>query len=137
MNKISTLGRLAADPELKQVNGRNCANFRMASTNKRKEQDGTYGTNWYRVTCWGATADVAAKYLKKGQRVGVSGDLTIRQYIGTDGQQKTSVEIDNADIDLVETRAEAGATAAAAPAQAATPAPQFTQVESSSDELPF
>ena len=138
MNKIITTGRVASDIELKNVNGRNCANFRFASNNKRKDENGQYGTNFYRVTCWGAVADVASKYLKKGHRANVAGDLTIRDYVGTDGAKRISVEIDNAEVDLVETKAEAEAKGGSAPATAApTTPPVFTTVETDDSELPF
>ena len=146
MNKISVIGRVSQEVETKDVGGRACASFSVASQNKHKDKNtNEYGTNFYRVTVWGATADIASKYLRKGHRVGVVGDLIIRPYVGNDNVQRTAVEINNADIDLIETRAESEAklqasavvssvnTAAAAPA-----VPQsggFTPVET--DELPF
>lgn len=119
MNKITTYGRMASDVEIREVNGRNVANFRMASQNKDKDKNtNQYGTNFYRVTVWGPMADNAAKFLHKGNRVTVSGDLVIRNYKDGNGIDKQSIEIINAEFDLVETKAEAGG----APAQAA-PAP--------------
>ena len=142
MNKISVYGRMTRDVELKDVNGRNAASFGVAAQNKRKKQDGSgYDTNFYNVTAWGQAADVASKYLKKGQRIAVSGDLIYREYVGSDGKNHGVLEINNAEFDLVETAREAGATAAQtpaaqAPAPAAAPAQQFTAVENL-DDLPF
>lgn len=143
MNKITVVGRLCSDVELKDFNGRNVASFRVASQNKHKNKDtGKYDqSNFYTVSCWGATADVASKYLKKGNRVGVAGDLIYREYVGSDGKNHGVLEINNADVDLIETAAESGGgqTAAPAKAQAQTaPAPQnFTAVEYPTDDLPF
>ena len=142
MNKISVIGRVSQDVTTNTVNGRNVANFSVASQNKHKEGEENgrpvYGTNFYRVTAWGINADTAAKFLKKGHRVGVTGDLVVRKYVNN-GKEGTSVEINNAEIDLIETRAEAEAKANAAgtQTQAAAPAPaqSFTAVET--DELPF
>lgn len=117
MNKITSYGRVATDVELKDVSGRNVATFSLASQNKNKTTDETgkaaYGTNFYRVSVWGPSADSAAKYLKKGHRVTVSGDLVIRDYTGSDHQKHTAVEINNAEYDLVETKAESEAKAQA------------------------
>lgn len=153
MNRITVIGRMASDVEVKDFNGRNVANFSVAAQNKNKDkQTGQYGTNFYRVSAWGATADIATKYLRKGHRVGVSGDLVIRNYVGSDQVKYTAVEINNAEIDLIETRAESEAKAQAvsaativntaqapvyqqAPAQTYTQNPGFTPVET--DELPF
>ena len=145
MNRITVIGRMASDVEVKDFNGRNVANFSVAAQNKNKDkQANQYGTNFYRVSAWGQAADIASKYLKKGHRVGISGDLVIRDYVGSDNVKHTSVEINNAEIDLIETKAEseakmmaaAGATSVntAVPAQAPAPA-AFTPVET--DELPF
>ena len=134
MNKITVIGRVSTDVEIKDFNGRQVANFNVASQNKHKDKDSnSYGTNFYRVSVWGASADVASKYLKKGNRVGVSGDLIYREYIGNDGKNHGVLEINNADIDLIETKSEAGG---GAPASAPAAQPQFTQVETP-DDLPF
>lgn len=141
MNTIATYGRVASDVTTSDVNGRTVAKFRFASNNKRKQSDGTYGTNFYNVSVWGPSGENCAKYLKKGHRATVSGELVIRQYVGNDGLNHQSVEIDANSVDFVETKSEAdakgnSAPAAAAPKAAAAPAPAgFTPVET--DELPF
>lgn len=138
MNKICVVGRLASDVEVKEFNGRNCANFSLASKNKNKDRNtNEYGTNFYRVTAWGQAADTASRFLRKGHRVSVSGDLVIREYVGNDGVKHTAVEINNAEVGLIETKAESEAKSgapAAAPVQSA-PAQSFTPVET--DDLPF
>jgi len=150
MNRITVIGRVSQDVTTNEVNGRNVANFNIAAQNKNKigTENGkaVYGTNFYRVSAWGQAADTASRFLRKGHRVGVTGDLVIREYSGSDGLKHTAVEISNAEVDLIETRAEAEAklqasagvssvnTAAPAPAPAPAQA-NFTPVET--DELPF
>lgn len=144
MNKIFVYGRVSTDVETRENNGRNVANFNVAAQNKNKigEENGKpkYGTNFYRVSAWGQNADTASRFLKKGNRVTVSGDLVIREYVGNDQLKHTSVEINNADVELVETRAESEAKANA-PTQASAPVAQsvpqgFTAVETD-EGLPF
>ena len=124
MNKVFVYGRVSTDVEIKDMNGRNVANFNVASQNKNiiNKEERKYGTNFYRVSVWGPSADAAAKYLRKGNRVVVAGDLVVREYTGSDQLKHTSLEINNAEFDLVETKAESGASgqAATVPAQAAT-----------------
>lgn len=137
MNSISVIGRVCSDVTTKEVNGRTVANFRIAAQTRRKGQDGQYLSNFYNVAVWGPSGENAAKYLKKGHRAGVSGELIIRPYTGTDGIAHQAIEIDANSVDFIETKAEAEAKAgntAASPAQAA-PAQSFTPVET--DELPF
>lgn len=133
MNIITTYGRLSSDVEIRDFNGRNVASFNLASNTLHKDGNKTdengrpvYITNFYHVSCWGNTADTASKYLKKGNRVCVSGNLVIRKYTTQDGKSGTSCEIDNAAITLVETRAESGAQPQAPVAYAQPQAPQVT-----------
>lgn len=135
MNTITVYGRLSSDVELRNVSGANVAVFSVAGNTRRKDkQSNDYITNFYNVNAWRGLAETASKYLKKGNRVCLSGELVIRPYTANDGSKRQVVEIDANSIDLVETRAEAGThTAAPAPAPAA-PA-GFTAVEN--DELPF
>ena len=143
MNRITVIGRVSQDVTTNQVNGRNVANFNVAAQNKNKTgtENGraVYGTNFYRVSAWGQAADVAARYLKKGHRVAVTGDLVIREYTGNDNVKHTAVEINNAEIELIETKAEADAKLQAAAGvtsvNTAAPAQGFTPVEV--DQLPF
>ena len=136
MNSISVYGRVASDVTTKDVNGRTVANFRFAAQTKRKGSDGQYITNFYNVAAWGALGETASKYLKKGHRTCVSGELVIRPYVGTDGANHQSIEIDANSVDFVETKAEAEAKSggSATPAQAAPPQ-NFTPVDT--DQLPF
>ena len=138
MNTIAVYGRVASDVTTNTVSGRTVAGFRFASQNKRKQSDGKYGTNFYNVNVWGPSGENAAKYLKKGHRATISGELVIRQYTGNDGLNHQVIEIDANSVDFVETRSEAEAKAgntATAPAPAAAPAQNFTPVDT--DELPF
>ena len=141
MNRITVIGRVSQDVTTNSVNDRKVANFNVAAQNKNKtgteNNRPVYGTNFYRVSAWGQSAETASRFLRKGHRVGVTGDLVIREYSGNDGLKHTAVEITNAEIDLIETRAESEAkqnavasSPVAAPAQA-----DFTPVET--DELPF
>jgi single-strand DNA-binding protein len=148
MNKIMVIGRVSTDITVKDVNGRNVANFNVAAQNKKKvgEENGraVYGTNFYHVDVWGPSADVASRYLKKGHRVGVVGDLVNREYVGSDGGKHYSLDINNAEIELIETRAESEAKVQAAAGVtsvntavpvAAAPAQNFTGIET--EDLPF
>lgn len=142
MNNISVVGRVCSDVTLKEFNGRNCANFRIAANTRRKDknsQNNDYITNFYNVSIWGAAGENAAKYLKKGHRAGITGELVIRPYKDSNGADRISVEIDANNVDFIETKAESeaksGATVQSAPVAQA-PAQQFTGVEID-DLLPF
>ena len=143
MNKVFVYGRVSTDVTTNNVNGRPVAKFIVASQNKEKTgtENGknVYGTNFYRVSAWGPNSDTASKFLKKGHRVVICGDLIFREYVGNDGLKHASMEINNAELDLVETRAEAeaklNASAGVTSVNTAVEPQNFTQVEN--PELPF
>ena len=143
MNVLTTYGRVASDVTLNEHNGKTVANFRFASTNRRKDNQGEYMTNFYSVSAWGVLAE-RAKQLQKGHRAVISGDFSIRTYIGTDGVSHQANEIDATAIDYGETKAEVEAKASARvqesrAASSTTPSapPASESNVDDLDELPF
>ncbi len=64
-------------------------------------------TIWIRVTLWGKRAEGELKnYLRKGQQVFVSGELTMSEYTANDGTKKTQLELNASILDLVGKRGE-------------------------------
>ena len=99
LNKVQLIGRLGADPEIKQmVNGKNVARFNIAtsqswkdkSSGERKEK-----TEWHRVVIFNeGLVNVVQQYLKKGANVYVEGQLSTRKWKDeSSGQDKYSTEI--------------------------------------------
>ena len=99
LNKVQIIGRLGADPEIKQmVNGKNVARLNIAtsqswkdkSTGERKEK-----TEWHRVVIFNeGLVNVVQQYLKKGASVYVEGQLTTRKWRDEkSGQDKYTTEI--------------------------------------------
>ena len=99
LNKVLLIGRLGADPEIKQmVNGKSVARLSVAtsqswkdkSTGERKEK-----TEWHRVVIFNeGLVNVVQQYLKKGANIYVEGALTTRKWKDeSSGQDKYSTEI--------------------------------------------
>ena len=99
LNKVQLIGRLGADPEIKQmVNGKNIARLSIAtsqswkdkSTGERKEK-----TEWHRVVIFNeGLINVIQQYLKKGANVYLEGQLATRKWRDEkSGQDKYSTEI--------------------------------------------
>ena len=127
MNSISLVGRLTADPTLKEVSGRNVCSFHVADDSGKKRGD-EYVTNFFDVSIWGVRAENAAKYLRKGHRVFVEGLLTSRTYKDKNGADRFVMEVDANTARSLETKTEAEAMTArnggsAAPKAAPTPPP--------------
>lgn len=94
MNETHIIGNLTADPRLRTVSTANgeqkVCDFTVAVN--RVAHGKTY-TDFFRVTCWSRQAENAAKYLKKGRKVAVTGPVTARAYEGNDGKPRASLEI--------------------------------------------
>jgi single-strand DNA-binding protein len=99
LNKVLLIGRLGADPEIKQmVNGKNVARLSLAtsqswkdkSTGERKEK-----TEWHRVVIFNeGLVNIVQQYLKKGANIYIEGQLSTRKWKDeASGQDKYSTEI--------------------------------------------
>lgn len=93
LNQVFTRGRLTGEPQTRDVNGRMVANFTLASNSRTKDGSGELITNFYRVSAWGPNAETCAKFLHKGNRIIVGGELTHRSYKDTNGVDRFSLDL--------------------------------------------
>ena len=99
LNKVLLIGRLGADPEIKQmVNGKNVARLSIATSQSWKDKNSgekKEKTEWHRVVIFNeGLVNVVQQYLKKGANVYVEGQLTTRKWKEeASGQDKYSTEI--------------------------------------------
>lgn len=121
LNKVTLIGRLTRDPEIKSFsNGGKVAQIGFAVNNKKKNpQTGA----WDDVPVWldlkafsnekgRKLADLAEQYLKKGQQVYVEGHLVLEEWTGKDdGAKKSKLVIYVDDFQFLEKREGAGAAA--------------------------
>ena len=90
MNKVLLIGNVGMKPELKYVNDKPLCNFTLATN---KVVHGEKKTTWHRIVVFGKPAESCAKYLEKGSRVFVEGEISKREYTDKQGFPKQSVEI--------------------------------------------
>ena len=85
LNKVLIIGRLGADPEIKQmVNGKNVARLSLATSNTWKDKntgEKKEKTEWHRVVIFNeGLVNVVQQYVKKGAQVYIEGQLTTRKW---------------------------------------------------------
>lgn len=140
MNKLTIIGNLTRDPELRTTqSGVSVCTFTVA-VNRRKGQ--TQETDYFRVSAWRQLGENCAKWLIKGKKVCVIGPVNVNTYQGRDGNTYADMEVTADDVEFLSPAGQALDEAQAAPQQAqqtqmpiaGTPA-GFTAVET--DELPF
>ena len=99
LNKVLLIGRLGADPEIKQmVNGKSVARFSLATSNTWKDKntgERKEKTEWHRVVIFNeGLVNVVQQYVKKGAQVYIEGQLKTRKWTDEkSGQDKYSTEI--------------------------------------------
>jgi single-strand DNA-binding protein len=96
VNKVTLLGNLGADPELRYTSGGHAVcDMRIATsrsfTNKAGERQ--QDTQWHRITVWGKQAEQCKEYLHKGRQIFLEGRLQTRQWEDRDGNKRYTTEV--------------------------------------------
>jgi single-strand DNA-binding protein len=106
-NKVTLIGNLGMDPELKELDsGRKLAKVSIATNESYKNNKGekVTETQWHNLVAWGKTAEFMGKYLQKGSEVVIEGKLINRNYTDKDGAKKYITEIQVNDMLIVGSR---------------------------------
>lgn len=94
LNNIHIVGRLVADPELKNTpNGTKVCSFRIASDRDYQPKDGTKAVDFIDCVAWRASAEFLTRNFCKGMPILLSGRLQMRKWQDKDGNNRTSAEI--------------------------------------------
>ena len=127
MNKLTIIGNLTHDPETRSTpNGVTVCSFTVAVDRKFKDQSGERTTDFFRVNAWRQLGETCGRYLSKGKKVAVIGELQARTYEAKDGTTRMSLDVQADEIEFLspkENRDE--------PEEA----PQFTDIQS--EDIPF
>lgn len=95
LNKVQIIGNLGRDPEIRHTaDNKAIANLTVATTDRWK-RDGQQQekTEWHRVVIFGGLAEVAEKYLKKGDSAYFEGKLQTRKWQDNNGNERYTTEI--------------------------------------------
>lgn len=97
VNKVILIGNLGKDPEVRHLeNGAVVANFPLATSETYKDRNSgerKTQTDWHNIVMWRGLAEVAEKYLKKGNSVYVEGKLRTRSWEDKDGNTRYTTEV--------------------------------------------
>jgi single-strand DNA-binding protein len=147
-NKITIVGNLGRDPELRYTpQGTAVCTFSVATNEKRKDKAGELQdiTTWFRITLWRQQAENAAKYLTKGSPVYIEGRLKVDEWTGQDGAARYTLDVQATDMQFIGSRSGgSGENYSApdegdfAPAESSTRAAAAPSTPSSADDdIPF
>lgn len=128
MNKQILIGNVCNEPETKSTPaGATVCSFHVASDRRYKDAKGEKITDFFRVQAWRQLGEVCSKYVRKGMKVGVVGELQPRLFEGKDGKVKLSLDINADEVEFMSRADEPKAK----------PADPNTFEDISSKDLPF
>ncbi|MBP5855650.1 single-stranded DNA-binding protein [Marivibrio halodurans] len=96
LNKVILVGNLGRDPEVRTMqSGDKVANLNIATSERWRDRDGNNQekTEWHRVVIFGKVAEIAERYLKKGSKVLIEGQLQTRKWTDQSGQDRYTTEV--------------------------------------------
>lgn len=145
LNRVTLLGRLARDPELKSLpTGKSVATFAVATGRVWTDQQGQkqQQSEFHNIVMWGKMAEVAHQYLRKGSRIYVEGRLQTRDWTGQDGVKRYRTEIVSDNMIMLDSKGSNPGTApvGAAPSGSSavpSPAEEVVEEEIKVEDIPF
>lgn len=94
--KLILVGNVGSDPEVRHFEGGNIvANFSLATSEKYKNKEGetVTETEWHKIVVWKGLAEIAEKYVKKGNLLYIEGKLKSRSWNDKDGVKRYSTDV--------------------------------------------
>lgn len=140
INRVTLVGRLTRDPELRHLpSGSAVLSLGLAVNGRMKDEAGNWADkpNFFDVKVFGNQAEMLAQHLAKGRRIGVDGRLDWSSW-ETDGQKRSKVEVVAQSVQFLDSRgdAEGGGAPQFVPAGASETA-DFGSAGGADDDIPF
>ena len=105
-NKVITIGRLTADPQLQQTSsGKHLVRLTLAVNRRYKSQEGEREADFLTVVFWGRLAETLASYATKGALLSLDGELRTRRY-EKDGVSHYVTEVLGNSFQLLESKSQ-------------------------------
>ncbi len=116
LNKVMLIGNVGREPEVRYVDaGVATALVSLATTTRAyRLQSGTEvpeRTEWHRIVLWRRLAEIVERYVHKGDKLYVEGELRTREWTDKKGREHTITEVWANNIELLTSRAESQAKA--------------------------
>jgi len=105
VNKVILLGYVGKDPEIKEFESGKVAKMTIATTEKgyklKSGKEIPDRTEWHNIMLWGGLAEVAEKYINKGQQVYIEGKIQTRSWADKEGITHYITEIVASDLQML------------------------------------
>ena len=106
MNKIILIGNLTRDPELRSTaNGTTVCSFTIAVNRRFAPQGGEREADFFRINAWRQLGETCSRFLSKGRKVAVVGELQARTYEAKDGTTRMSLDVSADEVEFLSPKA--------------------------------
>jgi single-strand DNA-binding protein len=137
VNRVILIGNVGQDPEIRHLDsGVSVANFNLATNESYKDKSGerVTQTEWHRVVLWRGLAEVAEKYVKKGELLYIEGRLRTRSWEDKEGIKRYTTEVFADTMKMLGRKSDQGADT---PAEGAMESEGTDSDMPQNDDLPF
>lgn len=105
MNKLTIIGNLTADPELRTIpSGVNVCTFTVAVNSRIRKDGDKPHVDYFRVAAWRGLGENCSRYLTKGKKVCVIGEVSARAFESKDGSIRASLELTADEVEFLSPR---------------------------------
>ena len=137
INKVILIGNVGKDPEVRHLDsGVAVASFSLATseTYRNKDNQKVTNTEWHNIVVWRGLAEVAEKYVKKGNPLYIEGKIRTRSWDDKDGNKRYTTEIIADTMQMLGSK-QSNEESASAPENASVE--NIENVSTEEDDLPF
>jgi len=141
VNKVILVGNVGKDPEVRYLeNGVAVAKFPLATSENYKNKSGerVSNTEWHNIVAWRGLAEIAEKYVKKGNQLFIEGKLASRSWDDKEGNKRYITEVIVNNMQMLDKRNQSSDNQpAAAVVEPKADSSVETNEEKTEDDLPF
>ena len=140
LNRVTIVGRLTRDPELRHLpSGTPVLEMGVAVNGRQQDDAGNWvdKPNFFDVKVFGNQAEMLSQHLTKGRRIGIDGRLDWRSWEAQDGTKRSKVDIVAQNVQFLDSRGEGEAGGQYVPAGAAAAASDDFPSSPADDDIPF
>lgn len=140
INRVTLVGRLTRDPELKHLpSGSAVLELGLAVNGRKQDASGQWvdKPNFFDVKVFGNQAEMLSQHLAKGRRIGVDGRLDWSSWESQDGGKRSKVEVIAQSVQFLDSRVEAGEAGPYVPQGGAQSSNADFPPSASDDDIPF
>lgn len=107
MNRLTIIGNLTRDPELRTTQGgKDVCTFTVAVNRRKTSNNQQPEADFFRVSAWDNLAKTCNQYLSKGRKVAVVGPVSVHTYTNQKGETSATLEVTANDVEFLSPKSE-------------------------------